>query len=151
MVSVYGLSKKIGNISYYDSTGQSDYSFSKPYSEKTAELIDEEVQNLVETAYKRTLEILSENKDKLTQLADKLLEKEVIFRDDLELIFGKSKFEDELKEEKKISKKNGVAKDKKKSASVKDNNKIQAETSEEDKVTPTPSTSDTENIDENKV
>ncbi len=109
MVSVYGLSDKIGNISYYDSSGQSDYSFSKPYSEKTAELIDEEVKQMVEISYQRALEILRENKDKLTLLADKLLEKEVIFRDDLELIFGKSKFEEELKEEKKSSKKNGTS------------------------------------------
>ncbi len=105
MISIYGLSDKLGNISYYDSSGQNDYSFSKPYSEKTAELIDEEVSKLIETAYKRTLKILSANKDKLTLLAEKLLEKEVIFRDDLEAIFGKSKFEEELKEEKKSSKK----------------------------------------------
>jgi len=110
MVSIYGLSDKIGNISYYDSTGQRDYSFSKPYSEKTAELIDQEVNNLIETSYQRTLNILRENKDKLTMLADKLLEKEVIFRDDLELIFGKSKFENELKEEKKMSKKTTIPK-----------------------------------------
>jgi len=103
--SIYGLSSKIGNRSYYDSSGQSDYSFSKPYSEKTAEIIDEEVSKLIETCYQRTLKILENNKDKLTLLAEKLLEKEVIFRDDLELIFGKSKFEEELKEEKKVSKK----------------------------------------------
>ena len=108
MVSIYGLNSKIGNISFYDSSGQSDYSFSKPYSEKTAEMIDEEVRNMVEAAYQRTLKILSENKDKLILLAEQLLEKEVIFRDDLEAIFGKSKFEAELKEEKKISKKNAI-------------------------------------------
>lgn len=106
MISIYGLSDKLGNISYYDSSGQSDYSFSKPYSEKTAQLIDEEVSKLIEEAYERTIKILTENKDKLTLLAEKLLKKEVIFRDDLELIFGKSAFEEELKEEKKISKKN---------------------------------------------
>lgn len=105
MVSIYGLSNKIGNISYYDSTGQNDYSFSKPYSEKTAQLIDEEVKILIETSYVRAKKILEENKDKLIRLAEKLLEKEVIFRDDLEDIFGKSKFEEELNEEKKISKK----------------------------------------------
>jgi len=109
MVTVYGLNDKIGNISFYDSSGQSDYSFSKPYSEKTAETIDEEVRNMVEEAYQRTLGILKENKDKLATLAEKLLEKEVIFRDDLEAIFGVSKFAEELKEEKKISpKKNGT-------------------------------------------
>lgn len=111
MVSVYGLNDKIGNISFYDSSGQNDYSFSKPYSEKTAEMIDQEVRSMVEAAYQRTLKILEENKDKLTLLADKLLEKEVIFRDDLEAIFGVSKFADELKEEKKISPKNGVKKE----------------------------------------
>ncbi len=105
MVSIYGLNDKIGNRSYYDSSGQSDYSFSKPYSEKTSELIDQEVSNLIETSYKRTVEILKENKDKLILLAEKLIEKEVLFRDDLEEIFGKSMFEDELIAEKKISKK----------------------------------------------
>lgn len=105
MISIYGLSEKLGNISYYDSTGQSDYSISKPYSEKTAQLIDDEVSKLIEESYARTVKILTENKDKLTQLAEILLEKEVIFRDDLELIFGKSSFEEELKEEKKSSKK----------------------------------------------
>ncbi|NQX97593.1 MAG: ATP-dependent metallopeptidase FtsH/Yme1/Tma family protein [Flavobacteriales bacterium] len=109
MVSVYGLSDKLGNISYYDSSGQNEYSFNKPYSEKTAELIDEEVKKMIEESYQRTLGIIRENKDKLILLADKLLEKEVLFRDDLELIFGKSKFEDELKEEKKISKKKNIS------------------------------------------
>ncbi|MBL4669452.1 MAG: ATP-dependent zinc metalloprotease FtsH, partial [Flavobacteriales bacterium] len=109
MVSVYGLSDKLGNISYYDSSGQNEYSFNKPYSEKTAELIDEEVKKMIDESYQRTLGIFRENKDKLILLADKLLEKEVLFRDDLELIFGKSKFEDELKEEKKISKKKDIS------------------------------------------
>jgi cell division protease FtsH len=109
MVTVYGLNEKVGNISFYDSTGQSDYSLSKPYSEKTSEMIDQEVRSMVESAYARTLNILKENKDKLILLAEKLLEKEVIFRDDLEAIFGKSKFADELEEEKKISPKNGAA------------------------------------------
>lgn len=92
MVSVYGLNDKVGNISFYDSSGQSEYSFSKPYSEKTGQIIDEEVSKMVEEAYDRTLKILSENKDKLTLLAEKLLEKEVIFKDDLEKIFGKRAF-----------------------------------------------------------
>lgn len=105
MVSIYGLSEKVGNISYYDSSGQNDYSFSKPYSEKTAQLIDEEVKLLIETSYIRTKKILEDNKDKLIALAEKLLEKEVIFRDDLEEIFGKSIYEAELIEEKKVSKK----------------------------------------------
>jgi ATP-dependent metalloprotease FtsH len=89
MVSIYGLNKRIGNLSFYDSSGQSDYSFSKPYSEKTAETIDEEVRLMIETAYARTVKILTESKDKLKQLAELLLEKEVIFKEDLENIFGK--------------------------------------------------------------
>ena len=109
MVSIYGLSDKVGHISFYDSSGQSDYSFSKPYSEKTAELIDQEVKKMIDAAYQRTLSILAENKDKLILLAEQLLEKEVIFRDDLEAIFGKSKFEEELKAEKITSKKNPLS------------------------------------------
>tara|TARA_B100000809_G_C15135080_1_gene530191 strand:+ start:2030 stop:4126 length:2097 start_codon:yes stop_codon:yes gene_type:complete len=108
MVSIYGLSEKVGNISFYDSSGQNEYSMTKPYSEKTAELIDEEVKAMIEKSYQRTLEIIRQNKDKVILLGDKLLEKEVLFRDDLELIFGKSEFEAELKEEKKISKKKEV-------------------------------------------
>ena len=94
MVSVYGLNEKIGNISYYDSSGQSDYTFQKPYSEKTGQLIDEEVSKLVESAYKKTKEILSKNKEKLEKLAALLLEKEVIFKEDLEKIFGKREFQE---------------------------------------------------------
>ena len=108
MVSIYGLSEKVGNISFYDSSGQNEYSMTKPYSEKTAELIDEEVKVMIEKSYQRTLEIIRQNKDKVILLGDKLLEKEVLFRDDLELIFGKSEFEAELKKEKKISKKKEV-------------------------------------------
>jgi cell division protease FtsH len=89
MISYFGLNKKIGNISYYDSTGQSEYTFTKPYSEKTAELIDSEVHQLVEDSYSRALNLLSENLDKLKELAKILLEKEVIFTEDMETIFGK--------------------------------------------------------------
>ncbi len=89
----YGLNEKIGNISYYDSSGQSEYSFSKPYSEDTAKTIDAEVKKMVDIAYAKTKQILISNKDKLTQLAEKLLEKEVIFKEDLEDIFGKRPFE----------------------------------------------------------
>ncbi len=94
MVTVYGLNSKIGNISFYDSSGQSEYSFNKPYSEKTAQTIDEEVSKLVENAYHRTKELLMLNKDKLSKLANLLLEKEVIFKEDLEGIFGKRPFPD---------------------------------------------------------
>ncbi|MBK9758638.1 MAG: ATP-dependent zinc metalloprotease FtsH [Flavobacteriales bacterium] len=95
MVTIYGLNDKIGNISFYDSSGQNEYSFGKPYSERTAQTIDEEVSNIVETQYLRAKRILSENKDKLTALATQLLEKEVIFKEDLEKIFGKREWERE--------------------------------------------------------
>lgn len=95
MVTVYGLNDKIGNISYYDSQGRE--SFVKPYSEETARIIDEEVSKMIEFQYQRALKLLSDNEDKLTQLANKLLEKEVIFKEDLEEIFGKRPWgEDEL-------------------------------------------------------
>ncbi len=91
----YGLNEKIGNVSYYDSSGQSEYSFNKPYSESTAKTIDEEVKKMIDIAYARTKAILVANKEKLTQLAEKLLEKEVIFKEDLEEIFGKRPFDKE--------------------------------------------------------
>ena len=93
MVTIYGLNDKIGNLTYYDSSGQSEYNFLKPYSEKTAELIDEEISKLIEEQYQRAVTILEENKDKLTELANVLLEKEVIFKDNLEKIFGERPFE----------------------------------------------------------
>ena len=99
MVTVYGLNDKLGNITYYDSSGQSDYNFSKPYSEDTARIIDEEISLLIESQYERAIKILEENKDKLFQLADILIEKEVIFKDDLETIFGKRSFDQNLQEQ----------------------------------------------------
>ena len=98
MVTIYGLNEKVGNVSYYDSTGQSEYSFGKPYSEQTAKIIDEEISNIIENQYKRALHILEENKDKLDALAAKLLEKEVIFREDLEEVFGERAWDPELTE-----------------------------------------------------
>ena len=92
MVTIYGLNEKLGNITYYDSSGQNDYGFSKPYSEETALVIDQEINALIEKEYLRAIRILEENKDKLLQLADILIEKEVIFKDDLETIFGKRPF-----------------------------------------------------------
>jgi cell division protease FtsH len=89
MVTIFGMSERVGNVSYYDSTGQSDYSFTKPYSEKTAEIIDEEVKKLIDSQYERALQILKENAEGHTKLGDLLLEKEVIFSEDLEEIFGK--------------------------------------------------------------
>ena len=92
MVTIYGLNEKLGNITYYDSTGQSEYSFSKPYSEDTAMTIDKEISLLIENEYQRAIKILEHNKEKLEQLAAILIEKEVIFKDDLETIFGKRPF-----------------------------------------------------------
>ena len=89
MVAYYGLDERIGNRSYYDSTGQQDYALTKPFSEKTAEIIDEQVSKLIESAYQEALRILGDNLDGLTQLANKLIDKEVVFGDDLEMIFGK--------------------------------------------------------------
>jgi cell division protease FtsH len=91
-VVYYGLNPKIGNISYYDSTGQSEYAFSKPYSEKTSEIIDEEVKKMTDIAYQRAKNILNEKKEALSKLANRLLEKEVIFKEDLEEILGPSPF-----------------------------------------------------------
>tara|TARA_R110002051_G_scaffold10175_2_gene38534 strand:- start:26335 stop:28293 length:1959 start_codon:yes stop_codon:yes gene_type:complete len=91
MVTVYGLSDKVGNLTYYDSSGQ-EGGFTKPYSEKTAELIDSEISVMIEEQYQRAINLLTENKDKLTLLANMLLEKEVIFKDDLVEIFGERPF-----------------------------------------------------------
>lgn len=88
IVTIYGLNDKIGNITYYDSSGQSEYNFSKPYSEKTAEKIDEEISKIIETQYQRALKILGDHKEQLTKLAEELLDKEVIFKETLEEIFG---------------------------------------------------------------
>jgi ATP-dependent metalloprotease FtsH len=91
MVSFFGMSDKVGNVSFYDSTGQADFGFTKPYSEKTAELIDQEVKQIIEESYERAKEVLKNHMKGLTELAELLLEKEVIFSEDLERIFGKRK------------------------------------------------------------
>jgi cell division protease FtsH len=93
MVTIYGLNDKLGNVTYYDSSGQSEYNFNKPYSEETAITIDKEISLLIESQYTRAIMILKENKEKLLQLADILIEKEVIFKDDLEAIFGKRPYQ----------------------------------------------------------
>ena len=108
MVSIYGLNDTLGNITYYDSSGESDYSFSKPYSEKTAQVIDKEISKIIEKQYDRAIELLKNSKDKLKQLADRLLEKEVIFKDDLENILGKRPFKsnnEKIEEAKALDKK----------------------------------------------
>ncbi|MCP4553528.1 MAG: ATP-dependent metallopeptidase FtsH/Yme1/Tma family protein [Bacteroidetes bacterium] len=104
MVTYFGLNKEIGNISFYDSTGQQEYSFHKPFSEKTAEIIDSEISKLVEEAYERAKKLLSDNKENLEKLASLLLEKEVIFSEDLEKIFGNRPFDDGKEEEAYIKK-----------------------------------------------
>ncbi len=96
MIVYFGLNSEIGNVSYYDSSGQQEYQLTKPFSEKTAETIDFEIRKLIESAYETAKKIIIENKDKLTQLAEYLLEKEVIFREDLEAIFGKRPFDEEI-------------------------------------------------------
>ena len=103
MVTVYGLNDTIGNITYYDSSGQSDYNFSKPYSEDTAQKIDREISILIEGQYDRALKLMEDNKEKLTTLAERLLEKEVLFKDDLLTILGKRPFdkEEEAKDDNK--------------------------------------------------
>ncbi|WP_428742376.1 ATP-dependent zinc metalloprotease FtsH [Tenacibaculum sp.] len=99
MVTVYGLNDKVGNITYYDSSGND--AFVKPYSDATAQKIDEEISEIIENQYKRAIDILDHNRDKLTELAELLLEKEVIFKDDLVKIFGDRPFDN--KEETKIT------------------------------------------------
>jgi len=96
MITIYGLNEKLGNITYYDSSGQSEYNFSKPYSEETAILIDQEISKLIESQYERAQKILETHKKELIELAELLLEKEVIFGDDLINIFGERPFETEL-------------------------------------------------------
>jgi len=104
IVSVYGLNDRIGNITYYDSSGQSEYSFTKPYSEHTAQIIDEEISKIIENQYQRAIKILKENKSKLIELAEKLTEKEVIFEADLMKIFGKRTYGTDAEEEQNKSK-----------------------------------------------
>ncbi len=134
MVVYFGLNKEIGNVSYYDSTGQQEYSFQKPYSEKTAQVIDQEISKLVEKAYKRAVKIVTENKEKIEKLANLLLEKEVIFREDLVMVFGerpyeehRRKIEEEAAEEvKKLKGNNGKPKEDIKALPDKNNNEKKA-------------------------
>ena len=92
MVTVYGMNSKIGNISYYDP--QQDQTFTKPYSDETAKLIDEEVRKLIDIAYERTKSLLSEKKMEVEKLAEALLEKEVLFQSDVETLIGKRPYEE---------------------------------------------------------
>ena len=103
LVTYYGMSPEVGNISFYDSTGQSEYSFAKPFSEKTAETIDREVRRMVEEAYGRAKELLLGHRDQLDQLASQLYDKEVLFREDLERIYGPRPWEEEKPESTEVS------------------------------------------------
>ena len=110
MVTIYGLNDKLGNITYYDSQGSDDYGFNKPYSEKTAQVIDEEISKIIEAQYIRAKELLTKHKEKLSKLAEQLLDKEVIFKENLEEIFGKRpwKNQEEKIQEQKALEKNGT-------------------------------------------
>ncbi|MDR1005822.1 MAG: ATP-dependent zinc metalloprotease FtsH [Bacteroidales bacterium] len=114
MVAYYGLNEEIGNLSYYDSTGQSEYAFNKPFSEKTAEQIDKEIHKIIEESYIKAKNILTENREKLDQLANILITREVIFREDVEAIFGKRPFEKD--NEQASEDKNETSKDKNETA-----------------------------------
>ena len=119
MVAFFGMSDKVGNVSFYDSTGQTDYGFTKPYSEKTSEIIDLEVKLIIEESYERAKAVLKTHKKGLTELAELLLEKEVIFSEDLERIFGRRKA-DLIKEKRE-------AEDKKKAENKKEEKKTETE------------------------
>ena len=116
MVSIYGMSDKVGMLSYYDSTGQSDFSFTKPYSEKTAELIDAEVKDMVSAAYERAKQLLSDHREQHRQVAELLIEREVIFSDDLENILGKRPWteEEETQQPEELYRQGGRIPDRKK-------------------------------------
>jgi cell division protease FtsH len=125
MVTIYGLNNKIGNITYYQ-TNDSEYGFTKPYSEETAKLIDTEISLIVEKEYKRAIQLLKKHKNKLTELAEHLLEKEVIFKDDLERIFGKRPFEKpevEKQKTKAVAKPKATPKKSEKTSNAKDSTK----------------------------
>jgi ATP-dependent metalloprotease FtsH len=146
MVTIYGLNEKVGNVSYYNSQGDG-YGFSKPYSDDTAKIIDDEVKNMIEEQYQRAIKLLEKNKDKLNLLADKLLEKEVIFKDDLEAVFGKRAWgEKDTSEEAKIVSEVKLPKASKATSAVKKEDvkqeKLSADTVLQDEIKPEGNDSD---------
>ncbi|MEX1191011.1 MAG: ATP-dependent zinc metalloprotease FtsH [Brumimicrobium sp.] len=149
MVSIYGLNKEVGNISYYDSQGQNQ--FTKPYSEETSRIIDKEVSKLIEEQYQRAIQMLKENKDKLTSLAEKLLEKEVIFKEDLVAIFGERPW-DQLTPAEKIKAEGSEDKTEKKEKPDEDGSDLKKDSSmPQDNVNGQTGTDKTkEDVDENK-
>ena len=108
LVVYYGMSPELGNISFYDSTGQNEYGFTKPFSEKTAEVIDKEVRRMVEEAYSRAKEIILTHREQLDTLAGQLYDKEVLFREDLERIYGPREVDLEKADKEKESQENAV-------------------------------------------
>jgi len=124
MIVFFGLNEKIGNISYYDSTGQQEYSFHKPYSEKTAEIIDTEVKIMVEKAYQRAVLLIKENRENVEKLAKRLLEKEVIFSEDLKSIFGERPFDKKDKDDIDANREDVTEKDEKNKNDITDNGKV---------------------------
>jgi ATP-dependent metalloprotease FtsH len=146
MVTIYGLNEKVGNVSYYNSQGDG-YGFSKPYSDDTAKIIDDEVKNMIEEQYQRAIKLLEKNKDKLNLLAGKLLEKEVIFKDDLEAVFGKRAWgEKDTSEEAKIVSEVKLPKASKATSAVKKEDvkqeKLSADTVLQDEIKPEGNDSD---------
>ncbi len=133
MVSIYGLNERVGNISFYDPQGNN--AFVKPYSEDTAKVIDDEVSKMVEEQYQRALQILTDNQDKLTALAEKLLEKEVIFKEDLVEIFGKRQWDKEETVEASISTKEQIVSEEKEVSSDTENSESPADTTGEQNTT----------------
>jgi ATP-dependent metalloprotease FtsH len=151
MVSFFGMSDKVGNISFYDSSGQSDFGFTKPYSEKTAELIDQEVNLIIAESYVRAKEVLKNNMKGLTELAELLLEKEVIFSEDLERIFGKRKA-DLLKDEKEAEAKLALSlNNSEENKEVKKVKKSDKSSSEKAKVKSAPKETVTENVPQENI
>ena len=120
MVTYYGMSEKIGNLCYYDSSGQNEYSFTKPYSNTTGELIDKEAKAIIDKQFDRAIKLLSENKDNLIKLAEKLLKKEVVFSEDLEEIFGKRKFKKEEQDKDTVNKSETIEDNTKEESLIKD-------------------------------
>jgi cell division protease FtsH len=102
LVVYYGMSPEVGNVSFYDSTGQSEYGFTKPFSEKTAEVIDKEVKRIVEEAYNRAKSIILEHREQLDELTERLFELEVLFREDLERSYGPRQAEIEEKKQAEV-------------------------------------------------
>ena len=136
MVSYFGMSEKVGNLSFYDSSGQSEYGFTKPYSEKTSELIDQEVKEIIDESFEKAKEVIKANITGLTQLAELLLDKEVIFSEDLERIFGKRKGAQpgDVTPEKTPEEKSGEKTEEKTEEKPEEKPEEQQESNQEDKV-----------------